>query len=148
MQTMTSMTLMFSPKPLISSGMATQQFFLDQSDRLSTALHYKKGKAHCYFLKAKIYTKIKEYEKAIEYASQGSAISNELNLPTYKKDFFLLISEITYDETEKANDTTAGEMARDIRAGIKYKYFFKDSLDQSKQKAKELTVDVLIKSNQ
>lgn len=118
---------------------------LKESEALADDLYYEKGKVCCYLLLSKIYNDDDEYKKASNYAGMGLAIANKLELSDYKKDFFLLISEIIYDKNERVKDTSHTEEVRDMVAAIKYKYFLKDSLDRIQEQANSLTKEIKLR---
>lgn len=121
---------------------------LQKAEELATKSEYAKGKAVSYLHMGKIYTARRDYEKAQEYASQGMAIANKLELDSLKKPFFMLLSEIQYDKNHLEPDTTIREEVRDMVAAIKYKYYLKDSLDKSVEKANFLEQDMQNKENE
>lgn len=121
---------------------------LEKSEELSDKLHYTRGKTYCYLLFSKAYGTKRAYEKAIEYASQGSAMANRYGYSAYKREFFMVLSALSYDKNETKADTAVAEEVRDMVAAIKYKYFLKDSLDKSIENAGYLQKEVEVKSNE
>ncbi len=121
---------------------------LQKAGDLAGELEYGKGTAVSYLQMAKIYNTHRDYEKAQEYASQGMATANKFELDTLKKPFFMLLSEIQYDKNHQEPDTTIREEVRDMVAAIKYKYYLKDSLDKSVEKANFLEQDMQNKENE
>lgn len=119
-----------------------------KAGEIASELEYAKGKAVCYLHMGKIYNTRRDYEKAQEYASEGMAIANKSELDSLKKSFFMLLSEIQYDKNHHEPDTTIREEVRDMVAAIKYKYYLKDSLDKSVEKANFLEQDMQDKENE
>lgn len=115
---------------------------LKESEVLSKKINYPKGSMMSNFHLSQIYGNQKKYDLAQHYASEGLAIANKYHFNSFRKKFFLLITEWHYDKNEKKKDTTLTEEVRDIKAAIKYKYFLKDSLNKSEKNVMHLKKEI------
>lgn len=121
---------------------------LAQSEKIATHLNYSTGKMECFLQLGKIYTAEKDYEKVAHYLTEGSIIANKLDNKKYKKLFFLLLSESSYDKSKGLNNESVNEHARNIAAEIKFKYFLKDSLDNTIDRENSLKETVRLKETE
>ena len=58
------------------------------------------------------------------------------------------MAELHYNQNQSRKDSLLLEETRDIKAEIKYKYFLKDSLDISQEKADKLKEQIELKNSQ
>lgn len=128
---------------IYTTNIGKTEKLLNESEKLATTLNYNKGKLDCYLQLGKLYNTAEQYEKALIYEAKGTSIAKKLNLPNYKRAFFLLLSETYYNKSHQ--DTIE---AKDFLAELKYKIFLRDSLNKTSQRESSLKETVKTKDNE